>query len=92
MGEVHSATGISASMIQALEDDSVERSVGYDKIATLAKHYGVSSDFLLDISLAESWSTDRAYTQGWEDACDFIRKKLADVTKTNLTCPLRGSE
>lgn len=50
MDEVYSATWISPSMIKDLEDDEKNRSVGYDKIATLAKHYGVSSDFLLGIS------------------------------------------
>lgn len=50
MDEVYSATWISPSMIKDLEDDDKVRSVGYDKIATLAKHYGVSSDFLLGIS------------------------------------------
>lgn len=50
MDEVHAATGVSASMIKDLEDDQKERSVGYDKIAILAEHYGVSSDYLLGFS------------------------------------------
>lgn len=50
MDEVYSATWVSPSMIKDLEDDGKDRSVGYDKIAALAKHYGVSSDFLLGIS------------------------------------------
>lgn len=50
MDEVFSATGISKSLIQALEDDESTRSVGYDKISTLAAHYGVSSDFLLSLT------------------------------------------
>lgn len=50
MDEVFSATGISKSLIQALEDDESTRSVGYDKIAALAVHYGVSSDFLLSLT------------------------------------------
>lgn len=50
MDEVHSATGISQSMIKDLEDDEKNRSVGYDKIRLLAVHYGVSTDYLLGIS------------------------------------------
>lgn len=50
MEAVYAATGVSASMIKDLEDDKKDRSVGYDKILTLAKHYGVSVDFLLGLS------------------------------------------
>ena len=50
MDEVYNATGVSASMIKDLEDDDKNRSVGYDKIAALAKHYGVSADYLLGLS------------------------------------------
>ena len=50
MDEVATATGVSKSLIQSLEDDSVNRSVGYDKVAKLAAHYRVSTDFLLGLS------------------------------------------
>lgn len=50
MDEVYNTTGVSASMIKDLEDDDKNRSVGYDKIAALAKHYGVSADYLLGLS------------------------------------------
>ena len=50
MDEVYTATGVSASMIKDLEDDDKDRSVGYDKIATLATHYGVSADYLLSLT------------------------------------------
>lgn len=50
MDEVATATGVSKSLIQALEDDSVNRSVGYDKVAKLAAHYRVTTDFLLGLS------------------------------------------
>lgn len=50
MDEVYTATGVSASMIKDLEDDEKNRSVGYDKVAALAKHYGVSADYLLGLS------------------------------------------
>lgn len=47
MDEVFAATGVSKSLIQSLEDDSANRSVGYDKVAKLAEHYGVTTDYLL---------------------------------------------
>ena len=50
MDEVTIATGVSKSLIQSLEDDSVNRSVGYDKVAKLAAHYRVTTDFLLGLS------------------------------------------
>ena len=50
MDEVTAATGVSKSLIQSLEDDDVARSVGYDKVAKLAAHYGVTADFLLGLS------------------------------------------
>lgn len=50
MNDVYEATGVSASLIKDLEDDEKERSVGYDKVTLLAKHYGVSADFLLGLT------------------------------------------
>ncbi|MBE6960223.1 MAG: helix-turn-helix transcriptional regulator [Ruminococcaceae bacterium] len=50
MDEVAAATGVSKSLIQSLEDDSVNRSVGYDKVAKLAAHYRVTTDFLLGLT------------------------------------------
>lgn len=50
MDEVATATGVSKSLIQSLEDDSVNRSVGYDKVAKLAAYYRVTTDFLLGLS------------------------------------------
>lgn len=47
MDEVSAAAGVSKSLIQSLEDDSVNRSAGYDKVARLAEHYGVTTDYLL---------------------------------------------
>lgn len=50
MDEVATATGVSKSLIQSLEDDSTNRSVGYDKVAKLAAHYRVTTDYLLGLS------------------------------------------
>lgn len=50
MDDVATATRLAKSMIQSLEDDTSQRSVGYDKIITLAQHYGVTTDFLFGLS------------------------------------------
>lgn len=50
MDAVYMATGIAKSIIHALENDDIDRSVGYDKVALLAKHYGVSIDWLLGLT------------------------------------------
>jgi len=50
MESIESATGIYKSLIQSLEDDDNDRDVGYKKIATLARHYMVSTDYLLGLS------------------------------------------
>lgn len=50
MDEVAAATGVSKSLIQSLEDDTIKRSVGYDKVAKLAAHYRVTTDYLLGLS------------------------------------------
>lgn len=50
MQEVSAATGVAASCIKDLEDDAIGRSVGYDKVASLARHYGVSADWLMGLS------------------------------------------
>lgn len=49
MAEVSKATGVASSCITALENDDLQRSVGYEKIAALAKHYGVSVDWLIGL-------------------------------------------
>lgn len=48
--EVEQATGVNKAKIQALEDDEKSRSVGYEDIAALAKHYGVTADYLLSLT------------------------------------------
>lgn len=59
MDQVSEATGLNKSMIQALENENDERSVGYDKIVLLSKHYGVSSDYLLCLSDIRSPSANK---------------------------------
>lgn len=50
MDEVAAATGLSKNMISNLENEKVDRDVGYKSIAILANHYGVSSDYLLGMT------------------------------------------
>lgn len=64
MEQVYKATGVSASLIKDLEADS-ERDCGYLKIAKLAKHYGVSIDYLL--GLVENPTPD----QSVQAVCQF---------------------
>ena len=46
MDEVAAATGVSKSVIWSLENDE-KKNVGYLNVAALAKHYGVSADWLM---------------------------------------------
>lgn len=48
--DVAKATGVSASAINALENDDIQRDVGYEKVTLLAKHYGVTTDWLLGLT------------------------------------------
>jgi len=47
---VSDATGVSVSMISALEDDEIKRDVGYSNVAKLAEYYHVSADWLLGLT------------------------------------------
>lgn len=50
MDEVAAATGLSKNMISDLESEKKDRHVGYQDVAKLAKHYGVSGHFLLGLT------------------------------------------
>lgn len=57
--EVAKITGITGSLIDDLESNAGKaRDVGYSKIVKLAKHYGVSSDYLLGLSEIPSVDED----------------------------------
>lgn len=82
MDEVYSATGVSASMIKDLEDERKERSVGYDKIAILAEHYGVSSDYLLGLSTYPTTNKDLEFVckyTGLNESSVKYLKSLLDI-------------
>lgn len=48
--EVSTATEIKQSLISDLENENKDRGVSYTVVATLARYYGVSSDWLLGLS------------------------------------------
>lgn len=50
MSTVQSATGVSASLIADLENDDKDRKANYIDVATLAKHYGVTTDWLCGLA------------------------------------------
>lgn len=50
MSTVQSSTGVSASLIADLENDDKDRKANYIDVATLAKHYGVTTDWLCGLS------------------------------------------
>lgn len=50
MDQVSRETGIRKSLIADLENDDKNRDVGYQKIAILAEHYGVSANWLLGLT------------------------------------------
>lgn len=78
MSEVYRATKINKSLIQALENDDSDRSVGYDKVATLAAHYNVSADYLLGLS--DDPSRTPAATDDLHISAKAI-KQLRDFTR-----------
>lgn len=50
MVQVSAATKVSQSTISDLENDGSARRVNYEDVACLAKHYGVSADYLLGLT------------------------------------------
>lgn len=78
MDKVYAATGVSASMITDLEDDDKNRDVGYEKIVALAKHYGVSSDYLLGLSPNPTTNKDI------DAVCQFTGLNEINTTYLNI--------
>lgn len=80
MAQVSEATGVSASCIKDLEDDEISRNVGFKQIAKLAKHYKVSTDYLLGLSETNTQDKNLAavceYTGLSERSiCELLRVK-----------------
>lgn len=74
MSEVAAATGVSQSCISDIENDK-PRNVGAEDIAKLAKHYGVSADYLLGLS--NTPSTDLEI----KAVCDYTGLSTASVKR-----------
>lgn len=78
MDEVTAATGVPKSKIWALENDEIDRGVDYREVGKLAKHYGVSVDWLLCISEHYSPNADvqaaAVYTGLSVDAVHALRQ------------------
>lgn len=81
--EVYSATGIPASCITDLEDDDKQRNVGYDTIAKLARHYGVSADFLLGLSESKSFDPDIQSVCQYTGLSDHAIQNLKALSSNN---------
>lgn len=90
MSEVEAATGVKKSLISELENDS-EREIGYTKIIALAKHYGVSTDYLLGISDTQSIDTNvkavMQYTGLTESNVEFLHNppKVGEEGPLNIS-------
>ena len=59
LAAVYAATGVPSSKIKDLENDAVQRSVGYPDIIKLARHYHVSMDWLFGESDFRDVETDQ---------------------------------
>jgi len=77
--EVAAATGITRSLIDDLEAnvDKTKRGVSYMKVATLAKHYGVSTDYLCGLAGVETPNKDL------REICEYVGLSTASVTALN---------
>lgn len=82
LSEVYKATGVPASLIKDLEDNEKERSVGYDKIAILAEHYGVSSDYLLGLSTYPTTNKDLEFVCNYTGLNEISVKYLKSLLDT----------
>lgn len=94
MAEVYSATGISASKIADLENDDKDRGVDYREVGKLAKHYGVSVDWLLGLSDVTLPDADLRgvceYTGLSEGAVDVIKHLGFILLKEGYCEAMRG--
>lgn len=79
MSAVQSATGVSASLIADLENDEKDRKVNYIDVATLAKHYGVTTDWLCGLSEDHHAKPCAASELGLSENSVYFLKSLNDV-------------
>lgn len=93
MNAVQESTGVSASLIADLENDEKSRKVNYIDVATLAAHYGVTSDWLCGLSddhQIKPCATDELGLS--EDNIHFL-KSLSDLRKLNqIVCKTKSEK
>lgn len=76
--EVAAATGVTRSLIDDLEASAGgKRGVSYMKVATLAKHYGVSTDYLCGLSGVETPNKEL------QEICEYVGLSTVAVTALN---------
>lgn len=79
MSTVQKATGVSASLIADLENDEKERKVNYIDVAALAKHYGVTTDWLCGVSQDHHPKPCASSELGLSENSIYFLKSLNDV-------------
>lgn len=79
MSEVQLATGVSASLIANLENDDKDRKANYIDVATLARHYGVTTDWLCGLSDDHHTIPCASSELGLSEGSIYFLKSLNDV-------------
>lgn len=79
MKAVENATGVSASLIADLENDEKERKVNYIDVATLAKHYGVTTDWLCGLVGDHHVKPCASNELGLSEESIYFLKSITDV-------------
>lgn len=82
MREVAAMCGVQFSMISELENYDSSRSVGYEKVITLAEHYGVSADYLLGLSDTPSLALDRKNASSFTGLSEKGMTIVVSLTKS----------
>lgn len=79
MNAVQNATGVSASLIADLENDEKERKANYIDVASLAKHYGVTTDWLCGLADDHHIHPCASNELGLSEESIYFLKSLNDV-------------
>ena len=79
MNAVQNATGVSASLIADLENEDKDRKANYLDVATLAKHYGVTVDWLCCLSNDHHITPCASNELGLSEESIYALKALNDV-------------
>lgn len=82
MSAVENATGVSASLISDLENDEKDRRASYIDVATLARHYGVTTDWLCGLSEDHHPIPCASNELGVSENSIYFLKSLNDVRTT----------